>query len=161
MISVPPQARPGELIVYTVLLGNPRQAEIASVTTTTSLGALAEYVSANASQGTPSYDAGSHSVVLTVTGLAPGETVTLNIEVRLAATAPAGTQVAAITTANVAGFSCVQASTAVTITPAGIPVTGFGPGPVELAVLGGVGLGLLAGLLLLGRGLARWVARRR
>jgi hypothetical protein len=99
--------------------------------------------------------------VLTVTGLAPGETVTLNIEVRLAATAPAGTQVAAITTANVAGFSCVQASTAVTITPAGIPVTGFGPGPVELAVLGGVGLGLLAGLLLLGRGLARWVARRR
>jgi hypothetical protein len=156
MSAAPGQALPGSLVTYTLQIGNPSPSGIPSVTTTTGLAAAAEFVSVSTSQGQASYDAATHTVVFTITALAPGETVTLTIEVRLAATAPAGTQVTAITSATLAGVDCVQAATGVTITPAGIPVTGFGPGPRELMLMGLAALGGVGALLAAG-----WVIMRR
>jgi hypothetical protein len=160
MSAAPAQALPGATVRYTVELGNPSTTAIPSITTQTVLAAAAEFVSVSASQGEASYDAATHMVVLTVASLAPGQTITLTIEVLLSATATAGSQIPAITSANQAGFDCVRAATNVTLTPAGIPVTGFGPGPRELMVMGLGGLSALSVLLLAGWTVMRRTVRR-
>ncbi len=156
----PAQALPGAVVRFTVVVGNPTDIAVPPTTITTDLAVLAEFVSLATTRGDASYNAGRHAVSLHLQSVAPGETITLTIEVRLADTATAGTPVAAISTASVGGFNCARAATSVTITPAGIPVTGFGPGPAELMVLGTAGLGLLAALLLAGGVVLRRTARR-
>jgi len=156
----PAQALPGATVRFTAVVGNPTEIAVPPATITTDLAVLAEFVGVSASRGDTSYNAARHSVSLHFESLAPGETISLTIEVRLADTATAGDPIAAISTASVGGFNCARAVTSVTVTPAGIPVTGFGPGPVELMVMGTAGLGLLAGLLLAGGAVLRRTARR-
>jgi hypothetical protein len=118
---------------------------------------LAEYIDATATQGTPAFQAGANSINLLIGSLAPGQTVEFVIQVRLSATAAPGSLVTAAASTVQSGLTCRQASGAITITPAGIPVTGIGPGPREIAVMLTALLGLAA---LLGLGARVVLARR-
>ena len=159
--AAPGQALPGTEVAYTLVLNNPHNAAVADVNLTASLSALAEYLGASANQGQPAYQAGSNSVVLAVGTLAPGQTVQMTINVRLAANAPASSRVNVSASATVAGNPCLQAGAGVTITPAGIPVTGVGPGWEELRVMLFGGLTLIGALVWVGRTAGRRLFARR
>jgi hypothetical protein len=157
----PGQALPGTEVAFTVVINNPHNVAITDVTVSTSLGALAEYLGASANQGQPAYQAGNNSIVLAVGTLAPGQTVQMTINARLAANAPASSRVNASASATVAGNTCLQAGAGVTITPAGIPVTGVGPGWEEMRVMLFGGLTLLGALVWVGRSAGRRLFARR
>jgi hypothetical protein len=160
MAASPAQGLPGGLLRFTVQVSNPHGGDIPAATIATELSSLAEFVGATATVGQAAYDPATRTVSLVLPALTPGQNVTLTIEVRVAANAPAGSQVTAASNAIVEGFSCLRSAASMTVTPAGIPVTGFGPGPQELmglllAGLGVAGAGLAAGWVVAGR-----VARR-
>jgi hypothetical protein len=154
MTSAPSFVLNGSSVAYTAIVTNPHATDIPSVTLRTALAAAAQFAEATASQGQPAYDAASHSVITTIAPLGAGQTVVVTVFVRVSA--PAGSQVAATTSAILDGFDCLSAATRVTIMPAGIPVTGVGPGPGELLVMRLVTVGGLGALLATG-----WMAARR
>ena len=119
-----------------------------------------EYVSATSSQGQPSHQASNNSVALNLGTLAPGQTVEMNVRMRISATAAAGSAVTAVVGAGANSTDCVTAGVTVTITPAGIPVTGSGPGWNEIRMMLLAGLGLLAVVLVAGWSLSQRTAYR-
>jgi uncharacterized repeat protein (TIGR01451 family) len=151
LTAFPAQALPGTEAAYTLLVSNPHTVDITQVTVSTSLSNLAQYVSATASQGQPVFQGDSNSVSLAIGTLVPGQTVQLVVRVRLSAEAPASSPVTASASAAVNGVTCIQASATVIVTPAGIPVTGGGPGWHEIRVMLLAGLSLAAGTLWAGR----------
>jgi hypothetical protein len=149
--AAPAQGLPGGQSVLTVRASNPHTSDVSTLSLTTSLSPGATVVGARSNLGQPSFQPGGNSVTLVVDSLPAGQTVELVIDVRLADNVAPGGTVSASVNATVMGFACVQASTALTITPAGIPVTGAGPGWGELRVMLFAALTLAAGSLWAGR----------
>jgi uncharacterized repeat protein (TIGR01451 family) len=159
--SAPAQALPGTEVVFTVRLTNPHATELSQANVSAALPAGAVFVSATATQGQPVYQPATNSVDLTGLTLAASQSVDVSLRIQLPATAAAGSTLVVNAGAGVNGSSCVQASGAVTITPAGIPVTGIGPGWEDLRSMVLAGLGLLAVLLVAGWSVSQRVTSRR
>jgi hypothetical protein len=147
----PAQALPGTEAAFTVRVTNPHAFNVDQVSVSTSLAAMAQFVSATSTQGQPVFQAGNNSVVLDLGTLTAGQSVDVTVRVLLAANAPASSQVGVSSSVSVAGQTCLQAAGAVTITPAGIPVTGGGPGWEEIRVMLLAGLTLIVGAVWAGR----------
>jgi hypothetical protein len=157
----PAQGLPGTQSVFIVRASNPHTSEVNALSLTTSFTPGAEVTGARSNLGQPSFTPGGSSVTLGVGNLPAGQTVEIVIDVRLADNVAPGSTVAANVSANVVGYDCTQSSASVTITPLGIPVTGFGPGWAELRALLIGGLSLLALLLVAGFVVTNRAARPR
>jgi uncharacterized repeat protein (TIGR01451 family) len=153
--SDPAGALPGQAVSYVVTVRNSGSADIPASTLVTTLPAVMTYGSAISEQGQAQYDPAGRTVTLSLTGLSAGQEVVLTIKATVAADARAGTPARASVDLLQNGASCFSASTATTVTPAGIPVTGSGPGvrEIQLALITGLS-GALA-VLLTARRLAR------
>ena len=158
MSAAPPQALPGTEGAYSVRLNNPHGTALNNVTINIALPALAQYLNATASAGTPI--AQGNGVSLALGSLPAGGVVEMTVRVLFAASAPASAPVTAGASVTVGAFTCLQGSATVTMTPAGIPVTGGGPGLAEIQVMAFTLAALVGGAVLAGRFVRARLARR-
>jgi uncharacterized repeat protein (TIGR01451 family) len=129
------QKLPGELVVFTATVKNPHQNVLSGVIVTETLSSLIEYQGATATKGQPVYDSQTRVVTLDIGTLAAGQSVVLVVTGRVSAQAKALNQVTSITQVCQAGGCCSTAGATANVIPAGIPVTGDGPGGQEISVI--------------------------
>jgi uncharacterized repeat protein (TIGR01451 family) len=147
MVVSPQQALPGQVVEFTMTIANPFGVTLSEVKVTNQLSALVEYVSSAAPKGTITHDAGTNVVTYVLDSMAPNESVVMSISGRVRAGAQAPGDVSNSAGICQAGGCCATASASALIVPAGIPVTGAGPSPVDLSrMLFGLLSGLLASL---------------
>jgi uncharacterized repeat protein (TIGR01451 family) len=142
------QKRPGDVVVFTVTVSNPKPTDLTSVIVKQTLSSLVDYQSATATQGQPTYDSQNRVVTLAIGTLAANQSVKLVVTAVVSASAQAPSPVSSTAQVCDASGCCASASTSAAVVPPGIPVTGDGPGPREISVMLavlGVGLILAAG----------------
>jgi uncharacterized repeat protein (TIGR01451 family) len=151
------QAVVGEEIQFIITVGNPNPIAIDNVIVKDPLPVQVDYVSATTGQGTLAYDSATRTVIIHIGQLAPNQTVTILIQVRVneLGQPPSVIQNTAIGQIGDNPPSTVSSSDSVDVVPGGLPGAGYGPGPREWWML----LGSL-GLMLSGLGAGVWFARR-
>lgn len=151
MSAAPPQAVPGTEAVFTARAVNSHAVDVPNFTMSIALPPGATFVNVFSSQGQPTYQPGSHAVDLVLGSLGANQSVDMTVRVVLPASAVPGSTVTASGSAGVAGSRCLQATSSVTVTPSGIPVTGAGPGWGEIRVMVLAALTLVGGSVWAGR----------
>lgn len=151
------QAVVGEEIQFIVTVSNPNSIAIDNVIVKDPLPVQVDYVSATTGQGTLAYDPATRTVTIHVGRLAPNQTVTILIQVRVneLGQPPSVIQNTAIGQVGENPPSSVTSDDSVNVVPGGLPGAGYGPGPREWWVL----LGNL-GLMLSALGAGIWFALR-
>jgi uncharacterized repeat protein (TIGR01451 family) len=134
------QAVPGQAVTYIVRVRNTTTSDMAAMTVVTTLPAGVTVNAATSSQGQAQQNASAGTVTLALPSLAAGQEAVLTIQAQFPAGVAAGASAVARAQIVDVGAGCIEASTSTTIVPAGIPVTGGGPGLRELQLM------LLAGL---------------
>jgi uncharacterized repeat protein (TIGR01451 family) len=137
----------GEAVDFTLVVSNPNAVQIDNVTVSDPLPPQLDFVDGTTTAGALSYDAGTHTVTISLGVLAPGAEVTVVLRTRvnqfgqppdtitnLAFAAPPSTA-----QSNPASFQLV---------PGALPAAGYGPGPRErwLFVVAGLLMVVLIGL---------------
>ena len=145
-------AQVGDPVLFTIVVTNPNPVPLFNVVVTDTLPPQLDFVSAIASQGTFTVDAGTNIVTFDVGTLGAGGSATLTIEARVNQQGQPGDILRNIARLNVGG----QAEASLQIVPPVIPVTGNGPGWRETAPMV-----MLALLIVLGLGAAGSRVRHR
>jgi uncharacterized repeat protein (TIGR01451 family) len=144
MTVTPQQLLPGQVVEFTLTIGNPHGVSLSEVRVTNALSAVVEYLNTTSTRGTASHDAASNTLTLVIDSMAPNETVVARISGRVSAQAQAPAEASNSAGICQAGGCCATASAAALIVPGGIPVTGAGPAAGEML---SAALALLAGIL--------------
>ncbi len=156
------RAAVGDRVEYSIAVVNPNAVDVLNVAVSDPLPAQLDFVDGSTTAGTLTYDSTARTVAVVIGTLTARQEVTIVVRARvneLGQPPDQVTNLAFLSFANGAGQAVTaQASAAsVLFVPAGLPDTGYGPGPREWAWLGG-GAGLL-GLAVFG--VLRWARRRR
>lgn len=153
LASQPAHVLPGQAVNYVVTVRNTAASDVPASTLVVTLPSAVTFTSAASDAGQALFDPAARAATLNLSGLAGGQEVVLTVQTTTAASAPAGNAAQASVALLQNGVPCLTTSAGTTVMPAGIPVTGAGPGPRELQLMLGAGFsGALAVL---------WVARRR
>ncbi|PJF46666.1 MAG: DUF11 domain-containing protein [Chloroflexi bacterium] len=118
------QARPGDIVVFTIEVINPNPVSIDNVVVGDAISPLVDYLSASVPRGNFSFDAGSRTWTLALGTMGPGERVVFTITTRVneRAQPPANVLNTAVLTSS---QGVTQSNTvAVLIVPAELPGTG-------------------------------------
>ncbi len=151
------QTRPGDVVVFTLTVSNPHPTDLTSVTVKQSLSSFANFQSATATRGQPVYDAQNRAVTLDIGTLPANQSVKLLVTAHVSAQAQAPGPVSSTGQACDSSGCCATASVSAAVMPAGIPVTGAGPGWREIATM----LAALGAILVIAAGAGVLVRRMR
>jgi uncharacterized repeat protein (TIGR01451 family) len=151
------QATPGDPAEFVVTVANPNSIEIPNVAVSDPLPALVIFVSAAASQGALTYDAGSHAVTVDIGTLAPGQVVEIRIQTRVSEQAQPPDEIRNVARLLRNGVPAGESGPSITVViPKTLPAAGEGPGPDEIIsmVIVGVAVGILVFIIV-------WIILRR
>jgi uncharacterized repeat protein (TIGR01451 family) len=138
-------AQVGDPVQFTITVFNPNSVTLPNVVVTDTLPAQLDFVSASVSQGSFTFDAGSHIVTFNVNDLGALQSATLVMQTVVNDKGQPGDVLRNVAVVSVNGQAKGQAEAAVQLIPGLIPVTGLGPRWNESALI--MVLALLAFLL--------------
>ncbi|MBI3242893.1 MAG: DUF11 domain-containing protein [Chloroflexi bacterium] len=151
-------ARIGDAVTFTLRVTNPNSVPVTNVVVNDPIPVQLDFISVSATFGSCAFDSAARAVNCNLGQLAPLQVVTITIQTRVNNNArPPETvrNVVIVDADRPDRHYRGEASDAVTIVPDEIPVTGIGPGPLEMLTT--VGLVILAALT----PLAAWLFIRR
>lgn len=146
------QAQPGDTVIFTLVVTNPNSIDLPNVVVVDPLSALVDFVSATTPQGAFVYDPNAHTLTFQLGALTPGQVIIITIHTRVNPNAQPPDQITNTVTMLSNGSPVDESNTTVTVlVPEAFPGAGFGPGPIERAIMFLAGSLVVTGLLWLGR----------
>ncbi len=151
-------ARVGDPVTFSLIVTNPNSVPVTNVVVSDSLPAQVDFLSVSTTFGSCSFDSATRTVNCNLGQLAPQQVVTITINTRVnnnARPPETACNVMIVDADRPDRHYRGEASDCVILVPDEIPVTGIGPGPLEMLIT--VGLVILAALA----PLAAWLFIRR
>ena len=146
------QAQPGDTVIFTLVVTNPNSIDLPNIVVVDPLSALVDFVSATTPQGTFVYDPNAHTLTFDLGTLTSGQVLTMTIHTRVRPDAQPPDQITNAVTLLSGGNPIDESNTTVTgLVPEALPGAGFGPGPVERAMMLLAGILVVMGVVWLGR----------